>query len=108
MKKTLRLILGDQLNAQHSWYNNTNTQVTYLLMELRQETDYTTHHIQKVVAFFLAMRSFKEELSEKGHQFEYLKIGDPENPQDLQKIISKYKSNITIFNKLFSQKESIW
>lgn len=54
----IRLILGDQLNAQHSWFKEVDPQVTYVLMEMRQETDYVVHHIQKVVAFFSAMRQF--------------------------------------------------
>ncbi len=36
---TLRLILGDQLGPQHSWYSTTDANVVYLLMEVRQETD---------------------------------------------------------------------
>ena len=48
---TLRLILGDQLNHNHSWFQNPQKGVHYLMMEMRQETDYVTHHIQKVCAF---------------------------------------------------------
>ncbi len=88
--RTLRLLLGDQLNQKHSWFDDVNDDVTYLMAEMRQETDYVKHHIQKVVAFFLSMRNFSEELSEKGHRFIYLKINDKENPQELEKIIKKY------------------
>ncbi len=88
--KTLRLILGDQLNQNHSWFNTVDDEVTYLMAEMRQETDYVKHHVQKVVAFFLAMRSFKEHLSSKGHRFIYLKINDTDNPHQLEQIISKY------------------
>ena len=87
--KTLRLILGDQLNQKHSWFDKTNDDVTYLMAEMRQETDYVKHHIQKVVAFFRSMRNFSDELSEKGHSFTYYKISDSSNPQDLEKIIRK-------------------
>lgn len=86
----LRLILGDQLNQNHSWFNEVDGKTTYLMAEMRQETDYVKHHIQKVVAFFSAMRSFKEDLSDKGHKFIYLTITDAENPQDLKRIIEKY------------------
>ena len=48
----LRLILGDQLNIQHPWFKTIDATVCYILMEMRQETDYAPHHIQKVVAFF--------------------------------------------------------
>ena len=88
--KKLRLVLGDQLNQKHTWFNTVNDDVTYLMAEMRQETDYVKHHIQKVVALFLAMRSFKDDLTEKGHRFVYLKINDTDNPQDLEKIITKY------------------
>jgi len=37
--KTLRLILGDQLNEKHAWFARPDNHVTYVLMEIRQETD---------------------------------------------------------------------
>ena len=43
----LRLILGDQLNAGHSWFRTPDPAVCYLMAELRQETDYCRHHRQK-------------------------------------------------------------
>ena len=85
--KTLRLILGDQLNHQHSWYNDDVEEVTYLFMEMRQETDYVVHHIQKVVGFFLAMRNFSEYLKERDHEVIYYKINDKNNKQDLKENI---------------------
>ncbi|MEO9660308.1 MAG: cryptochrome/photolyase family protein [Maribacter dokdonensis] len=87
--KTVRLILGDQLNQNHSWFNEVNDNVIYLMAEMRQETDYVKHHIQKVIAFFLAMRNFKNELSAKGHQFIYFSLTDANNPQQLEEIITK-------------------
>ena len=83
MTKILRLVLGDQLNSQHSWFAAPNSSVTYLMLEMRQETDYVTHHIQKVVGFFLSMRQFAQELQEQGHQFIYLTLDDPQNQQSL-------------------------
>lgn len=88
--KIVRLILGDQLNQNHSWFKTVDEDVTYLMAEMRQETDYVTHHIQKVIAFFLAMRSFEAHLSSKGHRFIYLKINDSNNPQQLDTLISNY------------------
>ncbi|MFN3640494.1 MAG: cryptochrome/photolyase family protein, partial [Flavobacterium sp.] len=87
--KTLRLLLGDQLNHQHSWFERTNENVIYLMAEMRQETDYVKHHIQKVVAFFLAMRSFAETLSQQGHQVTYYTINNVDNPNRLDKLIQK-------------------
>jgi deoxyribodipyrimidine photolyase-related protein len=45
--KTLRLVLGDQLNSNHSWFKAADDSVTYVMMEVRTETDYASHHIQK-------------------------------------------------------------
>ncbi|MBC8110122.1 MAG: cryptochrome/photolyase family protein [Verrucomicrobia bacterium] len=92
----IRLILGDQLNHQHTWFEKTDENVLYVMMEMRQETDYVTHHIQKVVAFFLAMRNFAQEKQQAGHQFLYLTLDDASNEQALDKnllnIFEKYKA----------------
>ncbi|MDF2156586.1 cryptochrome/photolyase family protein [Algoriphagus sp. CAU 1675] len=87
MPKTLRLILGDQLNSNHSWFSEINPEITYLMVEMRQETDYVQHHIQKIIAFFLAMRHFGEKIKKNGHQLIYYKLDNPENEQELEKIL---------------------
>ncbi|MGB5378816.1 cryptochrome/photolyase family protein [Muriicola sp.] len=87
--KILRLLLGDQLNAEHSWFINTDANCIYLMAELKQETSYVTHHIQKVVAFFASMRSFAAFLKEQGHQVHYIKINNPENPHELKALIEQ-------------------
>jgi deoxyribodipyrimidine photolyase-related protein len=93
--RTLRLILGDQLNPRHSWFQKTDATVIYVLMEVRQETDYVTHHVQKILAFFAAMRAFAEALRQKGHHVIYLALDDPDNRQDfasnLKRLIRKHK-----------------
>lgn len=73
---TLRLILGDQLNSSHPWFESPEQDVMYVMMELRQETDYVRHHIQKIVAFFLAMRHFASWLTSNGHQVIYITLDD--------------------------------
>ncbi|GAB4338068.1 MAG: cryptochrome/photolyase family protein [Flammeovirgaceae bacterium] len=83
MAKTLRLILGDQLNHEHSWFKKVDNDVHYVMMEVLQETDYVQHHIQKVVAFFSAMRAFCQQKSSEGHQFYYLTLNSPENQQTI-------------------------
>ena len=97
--KTLRLILGDQLNLQHSWFQQKDDSIYYLMAEVRQETDYVKHHIQKVTAFFLAMRNFAEKLQQNGHQVRYYKISDIENLHDFEKVIQREiaRLNITHF-----------
>ncbi|MBW8243743.1 cryptochrome/photolyase family protein [Muricauda oceani] len=87
--KTLRLILGDQLNLSHSWLDQVNDDHLYLMAEMRQETDYVKHHIQKVVGFFQAMRNFASELEDEGHYIIYFKIGDKNNPQKLPELIKQ-------------------
>ncbi|MBO6762069.1 MAG: cryptochrome/photolyase family protein, partial [Roseivirga sp.] len=81
--KKLRLILGDQLNHQHSWYQEKEGNTLYVMMEMGQELTYTIHHVQKVIAFFLAMRAFAEHLEKQGHQVLYLKLDDERNQQSL-------------------------
>ena len=81
--KKLRLILGDQLNSQHSWLTETNPDTIYCLFEMRQETDYVTHHIQKVVGYFTAMRHFADELRKANHSVVYFHINDKKNTQSL-------------------------
>jgi deoxyribodipyrimidine photolyase-related protein len=81
--KTLRLILGDQLNHQHSWYDTKDENFFYVMMEMRQETDYVNHHIQKIIAFFAAMRAFAEHLRRQGHQVIYWELDDETNTQSL-------------------------
>lgn len=87
--KTLRLLLGDQLNHHHSWFKQTSEKVFYLMAEMRQETDYVKHHIQKVAAFFLSMRNFASYLKSKNHHVIYFEIDDTHNPQDLEVLIQQ-------------------
>ncbi len=79
---TLRLVLGDQLNAAHSWFRTPDRQVVVVMMEIRSETDYVVHHAQKVLAIFAAMRTFAAALQAAGHRVHYLRINDPSNRQD--------------------------
>ncbi|WP_298320629.1 cryptochrome/photolyase family protein [uncultured Aquimarina sp.] len=79
----LRLLLGDQLNYEHSWYKDTQEDVCYFMAEMRQETDYTVHHIQKVVGFFQSMRNFASWLSDQGSEIVYFELDHHDNKQDL-------------------------
>ena len=83
--KTLRLILGDQLNINHSWFKSVDDSVTYVLMEIRSETDYAQHHIQKVLGFFSAMRNFADELKNLNHQVIYIHLNDEDNLQSFDR-----------------------
>ncbi len=82
--KTLRFILGDQLNYNHSWFENTDDNTIYFMSETLEETSYVNHHIQKIIGFFAAMRSFANHLEEEGHRVIYYKIDDKDNQQSLE------------------------
>ena len=81
MNKTLRLILGDQLNSNHSWFKSLDDSVTYVMMEIRTETDYAQHHIQKVVGIFAAMQNFANQLKSNKHNLIYFHLNDVNNLQ---------------------------
>jgi deoxyribodipyrimidine photolyase-related protein len=100
--KTLRLILGDQLNSSHSWYKTIDASITYVLMEVRTETDYAHHHIQKVVGFFAAMQAFANELKVNKHNVIYIYLNDKNNLQSFDKNISTLiqENNFTTFEYL--------
>ncbi|TAE50017.1 MAG: cryptochrome/photolyase family protein, partial [Cytophagales bacterium] len=67
--------------------------ITYCCMEVIPETEYVTHHIQKIIGFFLAMRQFASELSEKGHQIIYIRLDDDNNQQSFEKNIIQIIEN---------------
>jgi deoxyribodipyrimidine photolyase-related protein len=83
----IRLVLGDQLHEKHSWYQVNDPTVLYIMAEIRSETDYVTHHIQKICGIFTAMRQFCSQMESKGHRFLYFKIKDPDNPHTFTKIL---------------------
>lgn len=105
--KTLRLILGDQLNSNHFWFNKVDTNVSYVFMEMRQETDYVLHHAQKILGIFAAMRHFAGELEAKGHLVLYLKIDDPKNLQGLTQNIDRLIAEHS-FNAFEYQEPDEW
>lgn len=91
--KELRLILGDQLNIEHSWFQQCDTSVDFVMMEVRSETDYCQHHVQKVVGIFLAMREFADTLRRAGHQVIYLTLDDQANQQSICANLARLLAN---------------
>ena len=79
----VRLLLGDQLDPRHPWFDHTDADVLYVMMEVRQETDYVLHHAQKILAIFAAMRRFAAHLRAAGHRVDYLAIDDAGNRPSL-------------------------
>ena len=92
--RCLRLVLGDQLNHQHHWFDSIDPDVLYLVAELHQETSYVRHHVQKICAFFAAMASFSDQLVKTGHPVLHLTLDQTRNYDDLpdllQSIAAKY------------------
>lgn len=88
--KTLRWVLGDQLNASHSWYRQQSDDVLYVIAELHQEASYTTHHAQKVCAFFMAMQNFAKALAANGHRVCYLTLDDTAHANDLSQLVAEF------------------
>ncbi|GGA83533.1 cryptochrome/photolyase family protein [Neiella marina] len=95
---SLRLILGDQLNASHSWFERRDDGVLYLIAELHQETGYVRHHNQKVCAFFAAMKGFAEALKKAGHRVNYLTLDDTARFESLPHLIAQYARDYNIAN----------
>lgn len=97
MSLTLRLILGDQLNPSHSWFNRVDPDVRYVMMEVRDETSYVLHHAQKIIAIFAAMRHFAQSLTARGHAVTYIQIDDPNNMHGIDRnltwLIKEFKAN---------------
>ncbi len=96
--KILRLILGDQLNILHTWFQGDQSSYTYVMMEIKSESLYVTHHIQKILGFFSAMRQFNKELIALGCEVKYISIADATNQHDFQKNI-QYLLNQEGFEK---------
>ncbi|MEO0369635.1 MAG: cryptochrome/photolyase family protein, partial [Pseudomonadota bacterium] len=84
---TLRLVLGDQLNASHSWYRDKHEDVLYVIAEIHQEASYVKHHIQKLAAFFLSMEAFANALTKAGHEVLHLRLKDTAQYADFPDLI---------------------
>ncbi|NHZ81873.1 hypothetical protein F2P44_21715 [Massilia sp. CCM 8695] len=100
---TLRLILGDQLNALHSWFSEVRAEVVYVLLEVRQETDDVHHHAQRIIAIFAAMRALARQLETGGHRVHYLRIDDAANlqaiPANIDALLAHYGAGVGSFGR---------
>ncbi|MFT6559298.1 cryptochrome/photolyase family protein [Sneathiella sp.] len=78
--KTLRLILGDQLNKTITSLKGCDPKTDILcLYEVQEEATFVKHHKKKIAFLFSAMRHFAEELRQAGHTVLYSKLDDPRN-----------------------------
>ncbi|MCG8671675.1 MAG: cryptochrome/photolyase family protein [Pseudomonadales bacterium] len=83
----LRLLLGDQLNARHSWFKTKDSNIVYIIAEVREEASYAKHHIQKICAFFKAMETFAQALKKAKHQVIYLTLDDTAEYESFQQLL---------------------
>ncbi|MCC5919493.1 MAG: cryptochrome/photolyase family protein [Cyclobacteriaceae bacterium] len=89
MSKSLRLVLGDQLNYHHSWLDEPADSNIFIMMEIKPEATYVKHHIQKLIGFFAAMRSYHDHLENKGFKVIYYQLSDTSNAHSFEKNIQK-------------------
>lgn len=85
----MRLILGDQLNGSHSWFQEYDSECIYVMLELSQEQYYVKHHKQKIAAFFLAMRDFCRVLKSDGHHVSYWTLEETQHWSNLKAALSQ-------------------
>ena len=98
MKKVYRSvfwILGDQLNSNHSWFENTDDTRLFVIAELKQEASYCHHHVQKVAAFFASMKTFAAALRNSGHHVLHLTLDETAGFEDLQNLIAHTMSKFS-------------
>ena len=99
---TLRLILGDQLNASMSSLSDANPETDIILMcEVWDEATYVKHHKKKIAFIFSAMRHFAEELKSSGYHVDYVTLDTPENSGsfrgEVSRAIDRHKpSNVVV------------
>lgn len=101
--KHIKLILGDQLNSEHSWFTKVEPDVLFVIAELHEEASYTKHHIQKIAAFFAAMNAFATNLKSQGHNVCYLTLDDTKNFKNtadlIQHLITTHQSDSFSFQR---------
>lgn len=88
--------MGDQLNASHSWYQNKDDTVLYVIAELYQEASYVKHHVQKIAAFFSAMEAFANALQSAGHEVLHLRLEETQDYKDLPDLIRQLCAQFNI------------
>ena len=80
MKRSLCLILGDQLNLTMSSLLGFDPQKDLIVMsEVREDVTYVKYHKKKIVFIFSAMRHFAEDLKQRGYPVKYTKLNDRNN-----------------------------
>lgn len=97
--RNLILVLGDQLDAQSSAFTDFDPQQDRVAMaELVEEATHVPCHKVRLVAFFSAMRHFRDQLTADGIQVDYTELTtrpstkDPSSfDQHLQKVVKRLR-----------------
>ena len=78
--RTLVPVLGDQLSPSLSSLAGADpTATVVLMMEVADETEYVSHHKQKIAYILSAMRHHATALEAAGWTVDYVRLDDPEN-----------------------------
>ena len=96
-RRTIRLILGDQLNKSIATLKDADPASDIILMtEVIEEVTYVKHHKLKIAFLFSAMRHFAKSLIEDGFDVAYTKLDDPLNKgsfiDEIQRAIGFYNA----------------
>ncbi|OYW73542.1 MAG: hypothetical protein B7Z26_11945, partial [Asticcacaulis sp. 32-58-5] len=79
-KRTLRVILGDQLSTRLEIIRSVDrAKDVILIAEVGDEAAYVKHHVKKIAFVFAAMRHYADALTKAGYTVRYVKLDDPEN-----------------------------
>lgn len=107
-KETLIFILGDQLSHGLSPLRAAAKEDSIVLMaEVSEETTYVPHHKKKIAFILAAMRTFADELRDKGWTVDYVKLNDADNTGsftgELRRALTRYD-----FRRIFITEPSEW
>ncbi len=84
-KRTLRVILGDQLSTQLAVVSEADkARDVFLMAEVMAEATYVRHHVKKIAFLFSAMRHYCNALRAAGFEVRYIKLDDMANSQSLE------------------------
>ncbi|MCP8351818.1 cryptochrome/photolyase family protein [Candidatus Synchoanobacter obligatus] len=90
VKKTLCVVLWDQLSLNNSALQTVNKDTDLVLMcESLEELSYVKHHQKKLVFLLSAMRHFGESLIDSGYSLHYIKLDDQDHLGSYLKHIQK-------------------
>ena len=82
------LILGDQLNLSLSSLRRQSPDAEIFMAEVADEAGYVSHHQQKIVLVFSAMRHFAEKLKAQGRKVHYLTYGEQAGLTSMDDVLS--------------------